>query len=259
MKKLFLLSAALFVVAVSHAARPDRYEARVFDAPGGVKLNYRVLLPDGYDSGKEYPLLLFMHGAGERGDDNVSQLIHGSGVFTNPVNMEKYPAVVLFPQCPKEDFWALARRPENGFGHDAFVAGPPETPMISAVLALVESFVANEKIDAGRVYVMGLSMGGMATFDLVCRRPDLFAAAVPICGGVNVERLQAATRVPMRIYHGDKDPTVPVENSRSAYLALKQYGAKRVEYIEFPGVDHNSWDPAFNTPDFLKWIFKQHK
>lgn len=105
---------------------------------------------------------------------------------------------------------------------------------------------------------MGLSMGGMATFDLVSRYPDVFAAAIPICGIVNPSRLAVAKKVKFRIFHGDADDVVPVIGSRSAYKALKKAGAK-VEYIEFPGCGHASWHPAFNCPDFMKWLFSQKK
>ena len=99
-------------------------------------------------------------------------------------------------------------------------------------------------------------MGGMATFDMVCRFPDTFAAAIPICGSVNPKRLISAKDVSFRLFHGDADKSVPVEGSREAYKALKAAGAD-VEYIEFAGCTHNSWNPAFNYPDFMEWLFKQ--
>ena len=105
---------------------------------------------------------------------------------------------------------------------------------------------------------MGLSMGGMATFDLVSRYPEIFAAAIPICGAADTKRLANAKGVKWRIYHGDADTVVPVEASRAAYKALKEAGIK-VEYVEFPGCAHASWTPAFNQPDFMKWLFKQKK
>ena len=101
-------------------------------------------------------------------------------------------------------------------------------------------------------------MGAMGTFDMVARFPDIFAAAVPICGIVNPDRLSVAKNVSFRIFHGDADNIVPVEGSREAYKVLKSIGAS-VEYIEFPGCNHGSWNPAFNYPDFMEWIFKQKK
>ena len=113
-------------------------------------------------------------------------------------------------------------------------------------------------MDRNRIYVVGLSMGGMATYDLAVRFPDTFAAAVPICGTVNPVRLADAANVRFRIFHGDADNVVPVEGSREAYKALKNLGVE-VEYIEFPGCNHGSWNPAFNYPGFMEWVFAQRK
>ncbi|MDR1369122.1 MAG: prolyl oligopeptidase family serine peptidase [Dysgonamonadaceae bacterium] len=237
----------------------QEYAAKEFISINKDTLKYRELLPENYAKEKKYPLVLFLHGAGERGSDNQSQLAHGSMMFTNPVNREKYPAIVLFPQCPKDLYWAFTKRPTAGFDANTFPADHPISRILQDVKGLLDQYIASGNVDVDRIYIMGLSMGGMGTFDLVCRFPDTFAAAIPICGGINPEWLQApAGKVNFRIYHGDKDDTVPVENSRKAYKALKKYGAK-VEYIEFAGCNHGSWDPAFNQPDFLSWLFAQKK
>ena len=114
------------------------------------------------------------------------------------------------------------------------------------------------EVDTQRVYIIGLSMGAMGTYDLVVRYPEIFAAAVPICGTVNPSRLSVAKDVKFRIFHGGGDDVVPVKGSREAYKALKAAGAD-VEYIEFPGCNHGSWNPAFNYPGFMDWLFKQKK
>ena len=114
------------------------------------------------------------------------------------------------------------------------------------------------QVEKQRIYIMGLSMGAMATYDLTIRYPELYAAAIPICGTVNASRLKAAKDVKFRIFHGDADNVGPVSGSRQAYKALKAAGAD-VEYIEFPGVTHGSWNPAFTQPDFMKWLFSQKK
>ena len=236
------------------------FEAKEFITHSNDTLRYRELLPENYNSKQKYPLVLFLHGAGERGSDNQTQLAHGSKMFTNPVNMEKYPAIVLFPQCPTNYFWAFERRPEGRFDANTFPANNTISSIMQTVKNLLDKYIASGSVDTDRIYIIGLSMGGMGTFDMICRFPDVFAAAIPICGGINPERLPAAAdgKVKIRIYHGDKDDTVPVENSRTAYRALKKYGAD-VELIEFVGCNHNSWDPAFNQPDFLSWLFQQKK
>ncbi len=247
----------IFLSSIQLSAQ--EYVAKEFITNSNDTLKYRELLPENSVKGKKYPLVLFLHGAGERGSDNQSQLAHGSMMFTNPVNREKYPAIVLFPQCPKNLYWSFEKRPENGFGPNTFPQNYKISGILQAVKDLLDQYIASGDVDTNRIYIIGLSMGGMATFDLTCRFPDIFAAAVPICGGINPERLQApAGKVKFKIYHGDKDDVVPVENSRKAYKALKKYGAD-VNYIEIVGCNHGSWDPAFNQPDFMSWIFAQSK
>ena len=114
------------------------------------------------------------------------------------------------------------------------------------------------QVDKQRIYIMGLSMGAMGTYDMTIRYPEIFAAAIPICGTVNPTRLSAAKEVKFRIFHGDADSVVPVSGSHQAYKALKAAGAD-VKYTEFPGVTHGSWNPAFTLPDFMSWLFSQKK
>lgn len=224
---------------------------------GEDTLYYRCLQPDNLCSGKKYPLVLFLHGAGERGNDNETQLKHGSGLFLNPVNREKFPAFVIFPQCPKKNFGPFIAEPSN-FDGSSFPETFEMSPFIIQVKNLLDDYMNKPEVDKSRIYVIGLSMGGMGVYDMVCRFPDLFAAAVSICGSVNVQRLPKAKKVCFRIFHGEKDTAVPVECSRQAYEVLKRCGAK-VEYIEFYGCDHFSWNPAFNFPDFMDWLFEQQK
>jgi predicted peptidase len=257
MKNSFLIFILIFAGQLAYSQ--GEYEAKIFITSNSDTLKYRELLPENYNPQQKYPLVLFLHGAGERGSDNQAQLIHGSMMFTNPVNREKYPAIVLFPQCPKDYFWSFEKRPEGRLDANTFPTNYKISSILQAVKDLLDKYIATENVDTNRIYVMGLSMGGMGTFDMVCRFPDIFAAAIPICGGINPERLKdTAGKVKFRIYHGDKDEAVPVENSRKAYRALKVYGAD-VEYFEFVGCNHSSWDPAFNQPDFFSWLFAQRK
>ena len=227
----------------------------------GDTLLYRYLTPQNPQKGKKYPIVIFLHGSGERGNDNQAQLFHGSGQFLNPVNREKYPAYVLFPQCPQEEFGVFAKPddPSESYGSQK---NPALTDMMKNLKELIAHYASLPDADPKRVYIIGISMGGMSTFEMVARYPRIFAAAIPICGSVNPHRLvqqkELVKKVKFRIYHGDADAAVPVEGSRQAYKALKEIGAK-VEYIEFPGCTHNSWNPAFNRNDFLKWMFKQKK
>ena len=197
-------------------------------------LLYRVLPPENLKPGKKYPLVLFLHGAGERGNDNEKQLTHGGQMWLNPVNREKHPAFVLFPQCPADGYWAYMARPAS-FMPSEMPAEVPLSPVFQAVKELLDTYLARPEVDKSRIYVMGLSMGGMGTFDMAVR---------------------SSKRVKFRIFHGDADDVVTPEGSRQAYKTLKSIGAD-VEYIEFPGCNHGSWNPAFNYPGFMDWLFAQ--
>lgn len=233
----------------------QEYEYKVFESSEGEKLNYRLLTPENAKQSKKYPLVMFLHGAGERGEDNEKQLIHGSQMFLNPTVREKHPAFILFPQCPSNLYWAFLERPES---FDNLQMGGEMPPILQTVKEMLDTYLADPMVDKDRIYIMGLSMGGMGTFSLVSRYPEIFAAAIPICGIADLSVLPAAKDVKFRIYHGDADTVVSVKHSREAYRTLKKSGAK-VEYFEFPGCGHGSWNPAFNQPDFFNWLFKQKR
>lgn len=247
----------LLLTFVLPALAQETYQKELFVSSCGDSLPYRLLRPMEEKSGKKYPLVLFLHGAGERGNDNEKQLTHGGAMFLNPVNREKYPAFVVMPQCPEDKYWAFSSRPTS-FLPVEMPMNQEIAPIFSTLKELLDLYLAMPQVDKNRVYIVGLSMGGMGVYDMAVRFPELFAAAIPICGAVNPTRLAAAKSVKFRVFHGDADNVVPVEGSREAYKALKAAGAK-VEYIEFPGITHGSWTPAFNHPDFMKWLFKQKK
>ena len=233
------------------------FEKKVYVTASNDSLNYRLLRPEVEQEGEKYPLVLFLHGSGERGSDNEKQLFHGSQMWLNPVNRENYPAFVLVPQCPESGYWAYTDRPSS-FEPNQMPSDVPLSPVFRTLKELIDTYLAMPQVDKKRVYVIGLSMGAMGTYDLAVRYPEIFAAAIPICGTVNPTRLSAAKDVKFRIFHGDADTVVPVSGSRQAYKALKAAGAD-VEYIEFPGVTHGSWNPAFTQPDFMSWLFSQKK
>ena len=257
MRKILFLIALLFAGFAAASAQAS-YASKEFVSSEGQTLNYRLLTPQDMNAKKKYPLVIFLHGAGERGDDNESQLKHGGQMFLNPVNQEKYPAYVIFPQCPKKSFWARPGSPKSQKSPKATADQNNMSQILKAVKELIDEYLAMPSVDRSRVYIMGLSMGGMATFDLASRYPETFAAAIPICGAADTKQLAGTKSVKWRLYHGDADPVVPVEASRAAYMALKEAGIK-VDYIEFPGCGHASWTPAFNQPDFMEWLFKQKK
>ena len=219
-------------------------------------LNYRILYPEGFSEEKEYPLVLFLHGAGERGSDNELQLTHGKELF---LQNTEYPAIVLFPQCPIDQYWANVKYeqgPEGNREWDFDYEGEPTKPL-SLVMGLLDQMLESGVIKLDQVYVAGLSMGGMGTFELLARKPDTLAAAIPICGGGNPEAVSAyAGNTRLWIFHGAKDNVVPQELSISMAKAINAAGGT-ADLTIYGAANHNSWDPAFAETDFLKWLFSK--
>ncbi|HPN68490.1 MAG TPA: endonuclease/exonuclease/phosphatase family protein [Saprospiraceae bacterium] len=234
----------------------NAYEPRQF-VSGADTLNYRILYPPNFDKNKKYPLLLLLHGAGERGNDNVKQLIHGGRLFLDSI--EKYPAIVIAPQCPSDDYWASVNRTENnGRLNFEFLDRPQPTKSLALVMSLVNEELSKNYIDASRFYVTGLSMGGMGTWELLWRMPQKIAAALPICGGGFAKKAPLMRGIPIWTFHGTKDTTVPIYHSMSMLESVQKSGGT-VRINIYDGVGHNSWDNAFAEPNFLKWTFSKKK
>ncbi len=257
----YLFCFLLFAVPLMASAQD--FEAREFHREGDI-LPYRILYPENYDPHKHYPLILFMHGAGERGNDNFSQLKHGSQLFLRDSIRKKYPAIVVFPQCPLNNTWATLSVerdvPRDSTGRPDYSRIkflPDNKPTVPSKLLhqLMDSLVASGSVDTRRIYVGGLSMGGMGTFDILARFPKRFAAAFPICGAGNEQKTSRyAKTTALWIFHGTDDKIVPPTSSRLFYKRLQREGAD-VRYSEYPGVGHNSWENAFAEPELLHWLF----
>lgn len=254
---------ALLLLAMNNlpAQNIDLYEKKKFII-GNDTLRYRMLYPANYKANKKYPLIVFLHGSGERGNDNERQLIHGGKLFADSANRQQFLAFVVVPQCPATDFWSrIKREPEktDSLGKFSFPSDQSIGSSLGLVSQLLDSLAASGKINNRKIYLGGLSMGGMGTFELLWRKPKFFAAAFPICGGGDPQQVKLyGKKFPVWIFHGDKDPVVPVANSRLMNNALKAAGAK-VKYTEYPGVGHDSWNNAFAEPGLLEWIFSQKK
>jgi predicted peptidase len=248
----FLLTATFY----SSAQDLSLYQKKEFTYATGKVLPYRILYPENYDKTKKYPLILFLHGAGERGNDNEKQLVHGAKLFLSPENRKNYAAIVVFPQCPENSFWSSvsidrSKTPVSfEFNYDNAVAWP-----LDATQQLVTQLLKDEAIDKKRCYIGGLSMGGMGTFEMVYRFPKLFAAAMPICGGGDVLRYdERVKKTQFWIFHGDADPVVAVNESRAMVDKLKSLKVNTT-YTEYAGVGHDSWTNAFAEKTFLSWMF----
>lgn len=222
-------------------------------------LNYRVLWPDNFSEDKSYPLVLFLHGAGERGSDNKAQLTHGSSLFAAPENRSNFPAIVIFPQCPKDDYWSNVDIDRSGKGVKLeFNSEKEPTSALALVMELLAQELDKSYVDKDRVYVAGLSMGGMGTFEILSRMPETFAAAIPICGGGNPALAEKYAQIPMWVFHGAKDDVVNPLYSLEMVEALLKAGG-HPNFTLYENANHNSWDSAFTEPQFLPWLFSKKR
>lgn len=236
------------------------FEKRTFQAKDGGTLPYRIMLPDNYDPAKKYPLVLFLHGAGERGDDNEKQLVHGVKTFLKAENRAQFPCIVIAPQCPKDSYWASPKFERTKYPIDFdFNYTYEETVALKRAIQLTRSILKQEAVDKKRVYITGLSMGGMGTYEAVYRYRKLFAAAIPVCGGADVEAYQKKhAKIPFWLFHGDVDGVVEVKHSRAMNEKLRSLGAD-VSYTEYAGINHNSWEKAYEEPALISWLFAKKR
>jgi predicted peptidase len=252
---------AVFILSLTCYSQDQKeFKKEKFVSSTGLNLPYRILFPVDYDQTKKYPVVLFLHGAGERGDNNESQLVHGSKLFLDPANRKGYPAIVIFPQCPADGYWGNVSVDRNTLPLTlAFDYSKPITPALQAAIELLNMITKTEGVDKKRIYIAGLSMGGMGTFEAVYRFPKLFAAAVPICGGADVNAYnKRVAKIPFRVFHGAKDDVVEPKNSRAIVEKLRTLKVS-VDYEEYPDANHNSWDRAFSEIDFLSWMFSKRR
>ena len=218
------------------------------------QLNYRILFPKDFDNTKSYPLVLFLHGIAERGDDNELQLKYVDKVFLNQNNYTNYESVVIFPQAPLDDNWSSRIKTDNELGYN-FSNDSSPTNSLQLVIKLIDS-ISNEKyIDNNRIYLTGLSNGAMGSFELLKNRPNMFASAVLICGGGNPRWAKDFARTtPVWVAHGSDDDVVSPQLSINMVEAIiKEGGSPKFNLYE--NVNHESWFNVFSDPNYLKWMF----
>lgn len=247
------LMAFIYCVCIIEAkAQPSRFSFNHFISNGDT-LHYRMLTPD-YTSHK-YPLVIFLHGSGERGNDNEAQLKWGVMNFATDEMMKMHPAIVVTPQCPADIGWSNF----SGRGNvsELRLQPQPSKPM-ELLIALIRDLIKNAAVDTNRIYITGLSMGGFGTYDAIERYPDLFAAAIPVCGGGDISKASIISHIPIWILHGAEDASVDVHFSTAMVEALMKAGA-HPGYTQYPGVGHFSWLAAYSDPLVLEWLFRQHK
>lgn len=229
------------------------FEPRQFADEHGNVLKYRLLKPANYNVNRKYPLVIFLHGAGERGDDNKIQLVHGMKDFLDAERRKNMPCYVVAPQCPTGKKWV-----EVDWSAESSKMPQQPSDSLGLTINLVQSMIETAAVDPNRIYITGLSMGGYGTWDAVARYPDMFAAAAPICGGGDPETATRFTHVALWAFHGDKDQAVKVERSRQMIEALKKAGGEP-KYTEYAGVGHDSWTATYKDPEFHSWLFAQRR
>jgi predicted peptidase len=251
-----LLSFALVVPAM--AKHPETGFLNRTVKVDGVNYRYQVYVPAEWSSGKKWPVILFLHGAGERGEDGLAQTQVGIGGGIR-FHADRYQAIVVMPQCRKDVWWS-------------------DPAMEAQSLAALKAAQKEFKTDPDRVYLTGLSMGGYGSWSLARKYPGKWAAAVVICGGIRLPigpnkplppeapgvnsyadaAKQIGPKLPIWVFHGDADPAVPVDESRRMVEELKAIGSS-VKYTEYPEVKHNSWDKAYAEAEMASWLFAQHR
>lgn len=252
-----MISIIMLCSVISMSAQTEMlYEIRNFES-GDKVMPYRLMLPVNYDPIEEYPLIIFLHGSGERGTDNNLQLKHGGSYFAADTIRKKYPAFVLFPQCPISGSW---NNSQYEFKDGKRVYSFPETiePNDHQDLLgeLIKHIATEYLLDASRIYIGGLSMGGIGTYEAVRRNPGIYAAAFPICGGANPEVAEEIDEVSWWIFHGEDDNVIPVSASTGIYNSLIEEGAD-AKLTVYPKVRHDSWTKAFAEPELMNWLFSK--
>jgi predicted peptidase len=209
-----------------------------FQKVHSATVKYLLFKPKGYDtSSKQWPLILFLHGAGERGNDVWKVATHGPP--KNVAQDPDFPFIVISPQCPEGEIWSN-----------------------DLLLGLLDQIEGNFRVDTKRVYLTGLSMGGYGTWNLGLSHPERFAAIVPICGGGELiqillakgERAQLLKSLGVWAFHGGKDPVVPLEESQRMVYSLKKVGAEDIRLTVFPDAGHDSWTEAYKNPELYQWM-----
>jgi predicted peptidase len=238
--------------SASAPAELSEYEAIIYTDKDGKTLPYRLLKPAKYDPKTKYPLVLFLHGSGERGNDNIAQIRNGTQVLARAEMRSKFPCFEIVPQCPAgRGTWAGGR---------ATSQAAEMTEPLRLAMEIVAKTRKDFSIDDSRLYITGLSMGGFGTWDVITRNPTMFAAAAPVCGGGFPDTIKGVVeaKLPIWVWHGAVDGTVPPRRSQEMVKALKDAGLE-VKFTETAGQGHNEWDITYASDEFWTWLFAQKK
>ena len=273
MKKILFIAFVLFVSMPVFAQKQETdyplFERKVYKK-NGVELPYRIMYPEKMKKSQEYPVVLFLHGMGRCGDDNEFQLGLAGNLFENPKNRKEFPCIAVYPQAPKGS--AFVKVAENGKillgGWSKFNSEGIRADNLSVELTeygkmayeLVEDLCKKKYVDTDRIYIAGVSMGAYTTYKLLAEHPDTFAAGIVICGASSLSGVDTwGNKVPVWIFHGEKDKIVPVESAREVAKKLDSMGMKNYKFTEYKDMGHGVWGKAFSEPDFMSWMFVNRK
>lgn len=251
--RILLWSFFYLLLIIPSLAQPSLFSKEKFIHETDT-LNYRFLFPD-YNPYRSLPLVIFLHGSGERGDDNEAQLKWGVMNFATDEQMKLHPAFVVAPQCPADETWSHFLMDETD-GTIQLQDTPSKSMEI--LMQLVQQLIKDFPVDTNRIYITGLSMGGFGTFDAMARYPELFAAAVPVCGGGDPATAKIIKDIPTWIFHGAEDTSVDPKYSVNMLQALIREGA-HPGFTYYPEVGHFSWIAAYSEPMMMEWLFRQRK
>lgn len=234
----------------------DKLMSKNFDATNGVVLPYRLYIPDGIATDQPLPVIVFLHGAGERGNDNQLPLITDCELLNRIMNdPDRYPCMIVIPQCAQDAQWVDTPWSEGNYSVDEI----PMSRYLTAVKELLDSLEEEYTIDPSRRYITGLSMGGFGTWDMIMRYPRTFAAALPICGGADLTKAPRLLDIAIRTYHGSADTAVPVTGTRAMAAAMELYDAPLFSYTEIEGADHGIWGDIYRSEETAEWLFAQQR
>ena len=261
-----ILSISFFLLTITISAFSQSTFEKKYYINDRDTLPYNLLIPESLAENPEawkenpvgkvtskYPLILFLHGAGERGVDNEKHIVHIKNLFLNNKNRKKYQAFVVAPQCPDGRRWV-----EVNWSAESH--SMPEKPSwaMKHTMDLLNDLIKKYPVDTTRIYLTGLSMGGYGTWDVMARQPEKIAAAIPICSGGDEKMAEKIKDIPVWVFHGEKDKVVSVRRSQNMVEAIKNAGGNP-KYTEYKGVGQGSWIKAYNEKLLLEWMFEKKK
>lgn len=259
MRNIVILSCFVFIFSPFVLFCGGTFDAVIYQGQNDQRLRYRIYLPDEITEnnplipGLGYPLLLFFHGGGQRGHDNFIQLFGGPVKILNITQKLDKPTIIIVPQCPLGEQWV--NTPKNRPFHS--MDNKPAQSM-ELTMEMLKEIIEVYPVDKQRIYTAGFSMGGFAVWDIIQRMPDLFAAAIPVCGGGDEDLTSLIKTVSIWAFHGENDTIVLPERSRNMIKALIAAGGSPL-YTEYKNTGHNSWTRTFSNEEIITWLLAQSK